>query len=335
MGAGVARLILQKQGLTLAGAYARRSQRAGMDLGRAIELGRPLGIAVHNDLEQSIQDTRPEVAIQATCSRLDDAVEEVFTLLQRGIHVISIAEEMARPACRSQSLAGKLCRLARANGVSVVGTGINPGFVFDLLVITLSGVCADIRTITAIRTNDLSPYGPTVLKTQGVGLSPAAFARGVEDGTIRGHIGFPQSIHMISRALGWQIDGVDETREPILSQVHRETPYIKVEPGHAAGCLHTAVAYRDDVPVITLVHPQQIHPGLEGVSTGDCIEIAGTPNVRLAGSPEIPGGLATCALAVNMIPRVLGAAPGLYSMADLPVPAATLGDVRKLVRDAS
>jgi 4-hydroxy-tetrahydrodipicolinate reductase len=98
-----------------------------------------------------------------------------------------------------------------------------------------------------------------------------------------------------------------------------------VAPGNVAGCRHTAIAYRGGLPVISLIHPQQIHPETEGVETGDRIEITGTPNVSLAGSPEIPGGQGTVALAVNMIPRVMAAAPGLYSMADLPVPAAMLG----------
>jgi 4-hydroxy-tetrahydrodipicolinate reductase len=93
------------------------------------------------------------------------------------------------------------------------------------------------------------------------------------------------------------------------------------------------VAYREDRPVITLIHPQQVHPQLEGTETGDRIEIRGTPHVRLAGTPEIPGGEGTCALAVNMIPRILNAAPGLHTMADLPVPAALLGDARRFIRD--
>jgi 4-hydroxy-tetrahydrodipicolinate reductase len=137
---------------------------------------------------------------------------------------------------------------------------------------------------------------------------------------------------MIADALGWDIERIEERREPIVSKVRRETPFVVVEPGHVAGCLHTAVAYRSNEAVITLVHPQQIHPQLEGVETGDTIEITGTPNVRLAGTPEIPGGVGTIAVAVNMIPRVLSAAPGLHCMADLPVPAAILGDARRLVR---
>jgi 4-hydroxy-tetrahydrodipicolinate reductase len=75
-----------------------------------------------------------------------------------------------------------------------------------------------------------------------------------------------------------------------------------------------------------------VHPHLEHVATGDYIDIDGEPAVHFANSPEIPGGLGTMALAVNMIPQVLGAAPGLKCMVDLPVPAALMGDVRCLMK---
>jgi len=332
MGSGIARLVLERPGLELAGAFGRRRERAGMDLGRAIGLERDLGIPIRSDLEALIAETRPHVAIQATCSRLADATAEIAALVRGGVHVVSIAEELAFPAAASPAGAAALHRLAADHGVAVVGTGINPGFVLDLLVVALTGVCLDVRAITARRVNDLSPYGPSVLATQGVGRTPEAFRQGLADGTVVGHFGFPQSLHMIAAALGWEIERIEERREPIVSRVQRETPFVRVEPGEVAGCLHTAVAYRAGAPVITLVHPQQIHPHLEGVETGDVIEITGTPGVRLAGSPEIPGGLGTEALAVNMIPRVLAAAPGLHSMADLPVPAAFRGDPRQSQR---
>ena len=332
MGAGIARLVLEKQGLELAGVYDRRSDRIGMDVGQAIGLGRDLGIPISVNLDTVLRQSQPHIAIQATCSTIADAMGEITLLVRHGVHVISIAEEMAYPVCSSPAFAEEVHWSAVSQGVAVVGTGINPGFVLDLLIITLSGVCADIRSITARRVNDLSPYGPSVLATQGVGLSPAAFEKGLEDGTVTGHHGFRESIHMIAAAVGWEIGRIEEQREPIVSRVRRATPCVVVEPGQVAGCKHTAVAYREGKPVITFIHPQQVHPHLEGVETGDTIEIMGTPDVRLAGSPEIPGGQGTCALAVNMIPRALNAAPGLHTMADLPVPAALLGDVRRFVR---
>ncbi|MFC1674231.1 NADP-binding protein, partial [Pseudomonadota bacterium] len=128
---------------------------------------------------------------------------------------------------------------------------------------------------------------------------------------------------------GWDIDRIEETRDPIVSTVRRKTEHVTVEPGHVAGCLHTAVAYRDGRALISLIHPQQVLPQLEGIDTGDSIEISGTPDIKLAGSPEIPGGQGTVAIAINSIALVLDAAPGLHTMADLPVPRAMLATKAK------
>jgi 4-hydroxy-tetrahydrodipicolinate reductase len=328
MGSGIARLVTERPGLRLAGVWARRRARAGLDVGQAVGLGRDLGLRVEADLGALIARVRPDVAIQATCSRLADALGEIEACVQGGAAVVSIAEELSWPRAASPALAERLDRLAREHGVAVLGTGVNPGFVLDLLVATLTGVCARVESIHARRVNDLSPYGPTVLSAQGVGLAPEAFRRGVAEGRVIGHVGFPQSVALLAAALGWEIERVAETREPIVSRVRRETPFARVEPGQAAGCLHTAVAFRAGTPAITLVHPQQVRPELEGVETGDAIEIAGTPAVRLGGSPEIPGGAATVALAVNAIPRVLAALPGLRTPLDVPVATAALDDVR-------
>lgn len=332
MGSGIARLITEKKGLQIVGAFGRRKDHIGVDLGPAIGLDRDLRIPIGADLDNAISSSKPQIAIQATCSRLADGFEEIATLIRHGVSVISIAEEMAFPACASPARAEELHRLAIEHDAAVLGTGVNPGFVLDLLVIALTGVCANIDSITATRVNDLSPYGPTVLRSQGVGLTPEQFHAGLREGTVVGHIGFQESIRMIAGAVGWEIARVIETRQPIIAQVARQTPFVAVVPGNVAGCLHKAVAYRDDKAVITLVHPQQVQPELEGIATGDTIEIHGEPHVRLAGSPEIPGGAATIALAVNMIPHVLNARPGLHTMADLPVPSAMLADARKFLR---
>ncbi len=331
MGSRIARLALTKDGLELVGAFGRRPERAGADLGGVIGLERDLGIPLAGDLSRAVAEFRPDVAIQATCSTIADARDEIWTLVEGGAHVVTIAEEMAFPHRRSPETAGAIDGLAVDRGVVVLGTGINPGFVLDTLLVALTGVCAEVEAIVATRVNDLSPYGPSVLSSQGVGLTPAAFSRGLGDGSVVGHIGFPESIHMIAAALGWEIDRIEETREPIISTVRRETSSVVVHPGEVAGCKHVAVAYIGGRPAITLVHPQQVLPGLEGIETGDRIEVIGVPTLRLAGNPEIPGGEGTAALAVNMIPRVMAAPPGLRTMIDLPVPSAMMGDARGLV----
>jgi len=332
MGTGVIKLLLEKKGIRLAGAYSKRKERSGMDVGEAIGLDKKLGVSLTNDLPTLLKEEKPEMVIQCTCSRVTEAFPEIETALNAGANVISIAEEMSYPAYGSPDLAAKIDALAKKNGVTVLGTGINPGFVLDLLVIALSGVCFHVDSITARRVNDLSPYGPSVLTTQGVGITPEEFHAGVADGSVVGHFGFPESISMIAKALGWEIERIEETREPIVSDVKRETEFVKIEPGLTAGCKHTGIGYMGGKPVITLIHPQQVHPHLAGVTTGDYIDIEGVPGVSFSGSPEIPGGVGTEALAVNMIPQVIRALPGLATMADLPVPAALMGDVGKMVK---
>ena len=223
--------------------------------------------------------------------------------------------------------AEEIDNMARRYGVTVLGTGINPGFVLDTQIITMTAAMLNVKKIKAARINDLSPFGPTVMETQGVGTSPEQFKEGLENGKIVGHIGFEQSIYMISQALGWKIDRIEQTREPIISNVLRETKYVRVEPGMVAGCKHIAKAYCGDKLLIELEHPQQVRPELENVNTGDYIWIDGDPSISVSTKPEIPGGKGTIALATNMIPFVIeNNDPGLKSMIDMPMPRALLGD---------
>jgi hypothetical protein len=335
MGSGIARLVLEKPGLELVGVYGRSNWRGVSDAGEAIGLDRKLGLPLSTDLDAVIAEARPEVGIQATCSTLEEGIDELAALVSNGVNVISIAEEMAYPMAHHPDIEAELEERAVAAGVSVLGTGVNPGFVLDYLVLVLSGVCSDIRSISVTRVNDLSPYGPTVLVSEGIGLTPEEFEEGRESGMVVGHRGFDESIAMIADALGWEIDSIEETLDPIVAEVRREALLVTVEPGEIAGCAQEAVAYRDGEPVITLFHAQEVCPEVEGRETADAIEIDGTPPVSLYGSPEIAGGAATISLAVNAIPQVLNAPPGLYCMADLPVSPAMLADARGFLADAN
>jgi 4-hydroxy-tetrahydrodipicolinate reductase len=241
MGSGIIKLLLlHKPGIELAGVYGRRTARGGLDVGTAIGLEHAIGVPITHDLHGLLRRTKPHVVIQATCSRVVQVVDEITTALNQGANVISIAEEMAYPAYQSPSLAAAMHRLAVTNQVTVVGTGINPGFVLDVLIIALTGVCCAVASVTARRINDLSPYGPTVLRSQGVELTPEAFTQGVRDSSVVGHVGFPEPMSLIARALGWRIDRIEQYREPIITHIKRETPFVTIAPGLTAGCKHTA-----------------------------------------------------------------------------------------------
>lgn len=329
MGGGMAKLLDTKTGVESVAAIDADPNKQGKTM--ADLLGVKSQAVVSNDPIQFLR-AEADVVIIATGSFTKEVFPQLVQVIEAKKNVICIAEEMAFPRQQEPVLAEKLHKLALENNVTILGTGINPGFVLDLLIVAMTGVCFDVKEIKASRINDLSPFGPTVMKTQGVGITPEEFVAGVEAGNIVGHVGFPESMAMIAAALGWELDEIRQTKEPIIAKKYRETPHVKVEPGMVAGCRHIAYGIRDGKTVITLTHPQQVLPENEGVETGDFIEIYGEPNLKLAIQPEIPGGIGTIALAVNSIPNVINSTPGLKNMTELPVPAALLADVNSLLK---
>ncbi len=190
----------------------------------------------------------------------------------------------------------------------------------DALIVMWSSICLRVDSIEASRVNDLSPFGPTVMVGQGVGTTVEQFEKGVADGSIVGHIGFPESIELIARALNWKIDEIVETREPIVTEVERSTPHVHVPAGWVAGCKQVGKGYVKGELKIHLIHPQQIHPEMADQGTGDYIKIVGDPNVNMVNSPEIPGGKGTYASTGNYIPLMKDAKPGMLTVVDMPLP---------------
>jgi len=327
MGSGIAKNVVGKEELRLVGAVERNAQMFDKDVGIAIG-DREYGCKVYSDIELAIEETEPDIAVIATNSFVKEILPKIKIVAKHHVDMITIAEEMAYPFYSHPEESEIINSIALKNGVSILGTGINPGFVLDLLIVTLSGACLDVDRIEARRVNDLSPFGKTVMETQGVGTTPEEFADGLKKGTIVGHIGFQQSIRMIADALGWELTRIEEVREPIISNTERKTPVVHVKPGMVAGCRHIGRGYIGKRKVIELIHPQQIHPEAENVETGDYIDIYGDPDIHMSIKPEIPGGKGTMAVATNMIPHVVEADPGLLTMLDLPVPSALFREIK-------
>lgn len=334
MGQGMAEILLKKKGVEIVGAID-----IGEKLGKSIfdiiniEKGDREDIIIKT-AEETITEKAADVAIIATNSFTKDVFPRIKYCLENKINVISTAEEMAYPMAQEPELAKEMDKIAKENGVSVLGTGINPGLIMDLLVVALTGACIDVDSIKAERINNLSPFGPAVMNGQGVGLTVEEFNKRVAEDNLDGHVGFPESITMIADALGWKLsDEIKLSREPIVSSVYRKAPYAEVQAGDVAGCNMKGYGYVDGELKIEMLHPQQVEPQLEGGTTGDFITIKGTPDINMSIKPEIPGGIGTIAMCVNMIPHIINASPGLKTMIDLPVPRAIMGDMRDLIED--
>jgi len=334
MGSGMAEVLLRKQGVEIVGVCDLHPDRVGRSLFEL--LGVPRGerkeVIVQGDIHKVISRGSADVVLLATDSYTRKAFDKIKLIVELGINVLTTAEEMAYPKAKEPELALELDRLAKANGVSILGTGINPGLIMDLLVILMTGACTDVEYVKAERVNSLSPFGPAVMEEQGVGLSLEAFRQQSASGHLAGHVGFNESVNMICDAIGWKLDQpVQQSMEPIVSKVLRKTKYAEVQPGHVAGCTMKGAGTVGGRLAVEMVHPQQIEPQLEGTDTGDYVVIKGVPNFNLANKPEVPGGIGTIAMCINMIPQLINARPGLHTMIDLPVPRAIMGDMREQI----
>jgi 4-hydroxy-tetrahydrodipicolinate reductase len=328
MGSGIAEMLLKKKGVDIAGVAGREGKqgKSMYDFLSVKRGNRPDSII--GSPEEVIKEKSADVVLLCTDSFTRKAFDRIKFILEKKINCITSAEEMAYPAAREPELAKELDRIAKANGVSVLGTGINPGLIMDLLAILWTGCCRDVEHITARRVNSLSPFGPAVMEEQGIGLTAEEFRDGVKTGKLSGHVGFHESIHMIADAIGWKVEDVKQSMEPIITQADRKSPHGFAKAGNVAGCSMKGVGYIDGKIKIEMDHPQQIEPELAGVKTGDYVIIKGTPNVNMINAPEIPGGIGTIAMLVNMIPHIINARPGLQTMISLPVPRAIMGDMR-------
>lgn len=333
MGSGIAKVLLRKKGVDIVGVcdiHPERVNRSIYDILGVEKNGRP-DVVVCSEIEKVVHDANCDICVLATDSFTRKAFDKIKYVVGQKVNAISTAEEMSYPKAQEPELAAEIDRLAKANGVSVLGTGINPGLMMDLLAICLTGCMTDVESVTCRRVNSLSPFGPAVMEEQGVGLTVDAFNKGVADGTLAGHVGFAESVGMIAEALGWKVDKFEQQMKPIVTSVDRKSPYGFAAAGDVAGVNMTGQGYVDGEVKIDMIHPQQIEPEMEGTHTGDYIVLKGTPEVNMAINPEVDGGIGTIAMVVNMIPHVINARPGLKTMLDLPVPRAIMGDYRDYI----
>lgn len=333
MGGGMADMLLQKKGVEIVG-VAGRGSKIGTSMYDYIktERGDRPDVLIQA-AEDVIKPGAADVVLLCTDSFTKNAFPRLKFIMEQGINVITSAEEMSYPKAQSPELAEELDKIAKENGVSCLGTGINPGHIMDLLVLVMTGCLVDVEHITSRRVNSLSPFGPVVMEEQGIGISVEEFQERKANGTMSGHVGFAESVMMIAEGMGLSVEEFSQDMNPITTDVDRKSPYGFAAAGSCAGVAMEADATLDNGMKVRMEHPQQIEPEQVGVTTGDYVIIKGTPNVNLLNTPEIEGGLGTIAMCVNMIPHVINAEPGLHSMITLPIPRAIMGDFRNLVKE--
>lgn len=319
IGQEVARTVLSKDdAMRLVGAVDIDPEKVGRDVADVIGEGlEPTGVFVRDDGETVLADTEPDVVLHTTTSFLDSVADQLVQCARAGAHVVSSTEELSFPCERAPALSDRLDRVAREEGIVIVGTGVNPGYAMDTLPLTATGVCTDVHGVHVERVVNASERREPLQEKVGAGISPQAFEEKKAGGTF-GHIGLRESLCMVAEGLGWSLEAVEEDLQPVLAEAPVDTGSRHVQRGGVAGIHHTAAGLIDGEPLITL--DLQMYVGAD--ASCDAVEVDGEPPIDLRVRGGIFGDTATVGMLVNVAPLAAAAEPGLKTMTDLPVPRA-------------
>jgi 4-hydroxy-tetrahydrodipicolinate reductase len=316
IGAGIARQVAARKGLTIVGAVDVDPAKAGRDLGEVVSAGRRLRVKVDADLAKTLRASKPDVVLLCTSSALATVAPQVETILKARVPIVSTTEELAYPWFNQKRLAGRIDAAAKKAKVAVLGTGVNPGFVMDALAITLTGVSDRVDRITINRIQDARIRRLPFQQKIGSGLTVEEFAAKVQAGTVR-HVGLTESIAMIASAMGWKLDGVTDEIQPKIADARVSSEFLTVEPGQVCGIIQDGTGFVGGQPIIRL----HMEAYLGAPESYDSTEIEGVPRLSMKIAGGVHGDIATTSIAVNSIPKVLDAAPGLHTMRSLPIPS--------------
>ncbi|GGO86173.1 dihydrodipicolinate reductase [Nocardioides phosphati] len=315
-GLAIAEVLARRADCELVGAVDLRPELAGVSLSSVVD-GAPTVAVVATTADLPEVD----VAVVATSSWLEGIEATLTALLVRGTNVVSICEELRDPEYAHPEVVARLDTLARANGVSVLGTGCNPGMLMDTLPLVLSGLTTGVERISVRRTADMRRYG-AILHKFGLGLTPEEFDVRRAAGQVMGHVGFDQSIAALARGLEWDLDAivVEPVERDVLAAGDRVGEHLTVPAGTVAGVVHRARGLVGGTAVVELATRFGIFEETDELERGDSLTIVGREQtIRV----DAPGGyesfLSTVAMAANAVSAVAAAEPGFRTILDLPV----------------
>ena len=316
VGRDVARLAAARPGVELVAACSRDVAHRGRDLGELAGT-EPFGIEIAG-APQDVLAARPDVVLIATTSFLADVAADLEAVVRAGANALCTAEEAACPWAVDEHLADRLAAIAREHGVTILGAGANPGFVFDALVITAAGAGPDVRRIAVERRVNFSRFSANVLGRLGVGYSPDDFAAGVAGHRIFGHIGFPESMRVVAHALGRRIERIERRIEPIFTERALTAAHLEVPAGHTAGVRQDYVATVDGEAWFVAALTGHVAPQGAGIALRDTIEITGTTTIGLTLDPGLDPQTTSASVLANSLERLVAAPPGWVTVAELP-----------------
>lgn len=315
IGLAAARLALQKTSIQLVGAIDIDPNKVGKDLGDLLELGKKTGVVVDGDAEAALKRLQPDVMLHCTSSFMPMVKDQLLLASRHGVDVVSSTEELLVPEFQHAALAKELDAAAKAGGVSLLGTGVNPGYAMDFVAVVASAVTFDVQAVKCIRVVDAGTRRLPLQKKVGAGLTKSEFTHQMATGKF-GHIGMRESVALLARALAFKVDKIEQTVEPVLAAEDLKTPFLTVKEGQVAGIRNHGYGYVGKRPVLHL----DLSMYVGAPDPRDEVVLESTPPIHLKFLGGIAGDQATAAILVNNLHGVAAAPPGLRTVLDVAPP---------------
>jgi 4-hydroxy-tetrahydrodipicolinate reductase len=271
---------------------------------------------VFKSFEELAEKNKPDVILHTAGSKADVSIQQIKPMAERGVSVVSSCEELLVPKFRAPKLAEELDAICKKNNARVLGTGVNPGFVMDVLPVCMTGVSRTVEHIYVQRVVNATTRRMPLQKKIGSGMAPDEMRRLFKEGKA-GHAGFLESLALIGHAMNWQFTETYELFEPMIAPYDIKTKFFDVKKGQCCG-IHQQVV--GNVGSVQKVH-MDLKMYLDARDPHDQIKITGDPPLEVRVTTGVAGDHATVASLVNAIPRVLKAPPGVLLMTDVAVPA--------------
>jgi 4-hydroxy-tetrahydrodipicolinate reductase len=312
IGCKVVQYLTERGHFDIVGAIDADPEKVGTDLGHLAALNGPLGLKVTANARDLLEQVDADVVVLTTTSDLEKIRPQIMEILSCGKNIVSTCEELMYPWLTNPEVAREIDEAAKEHKVSVLSTGVNPGFLMDFLPLVMTSICREVNKVTVERIQDAQFRRLPFQEKIGAGLSVQEFERRVRQGSLR-HVGLTESMHLMATKLGWILDKTEDVVDPVIAEKPVVTKDLSIEPGKTLGVNQVGRAYVDSKEVITLVFRASIgEPGPR-----DRIVIQGNPDIDMAINQGVNGDTATCAIIVNAIPVVIEAQSGLRTMADI------------------
>lgn len=313
LGIKIGQFISQRNSLQTVGAIDKNPALIGK---RMVDLHEDLSdsVSIRENLAEVLSEVKPDVAVLTTVSDMERITPQIEEIVKAGIPVVSTCEELSYPWDCAPELSARIDKLATEMNTAVVGTGVNPGFLMDSLPAFLTSVCQHVEKVIINRyQNAAFRRGPFQRKI-GAGLSLDAFEQRKQEGTLR-HVGLTESMQFIAAKLGWKLDATEDVISPVVASEDIHTESMDIQKGYAMGVCQVGKGWLNGEEKITLTFQAAVGEP----ESYDEVIIQGTPHIKSRIDGGVNGDVATCAITINSIARILEAKPGLRTMGDIPL----------------